>query len=1252
MIFFGETEEEIIGRIDNSNRSGLFPVLNRGVWHSGIHVFYPEKDTVIKNPVSGKFVAGNFDDSKFWRYMVIKNVIELPDKEEKAIECYNVYSHLGASEELNDFMKEIGSESEIRLTAENLEKVKKMPFYIKAYINLPENTCTDEKNYSIITVDGKEESGYGIFNCKLKKCDIDVFANGEKIGTVNEDNVKKMKYENYENGKYLFSTNGGNIQLESVEGYLKVEDWMVVNDFGNINLLGGTNTDRKDSPEGFVLWQKVGEVCSEMPDEVMFVVSKNEIESFETDNMDISEDELGRLKETIRNVTSNGEEKIVCVPESTEVLFLPDYANMINPSREETFYRIVDENTNSVKVCKVDDNIIEVLKKLYFEYNTIDIVLSPLKRVFDDICEKFNCELIINLKEFIFRSKSEEKEIRRIVNKNNLKCIKYRPLNFSEKYGNFFNAVRLLDGQGNAIGKRQGIANKNFVYVKLHCFEDSKYTISVNEEDLTKDVLNISDKNPLNYYYFQSTQVFQKDDAMADGVYGLPKTETSGKAEGEVEITNIDFLIRQLTEEDNKEKEYLWIPTKAGYIYTLKKNIKVLKIQKKIPQEGEKIEIGETIGWAQSRNKINRNETPAGDYPYYLDYGLFFTEDIRKKKVYLKKVKITGKKEYKKQKLEIETNGTNVFFIPPGATVDCKKIEGHEEYVKIERMTFRVCVYPSHLTDNKLKSDSNIFLYNMKIPISKGKYRDENNSESIKNLVDWYLENHFSDEFKEKAEDSDSNEYYYMDVTKECDSIVRLDDIGTERSNEKGFIQEYYVKDVQYESCSVQDDMEYSEYRDFPLQEEYIDGNTYVRFPKPYDGGYLYVPKDSMEIEIKETLQDILGMTDFNCGTDGMFSRCSPVDRLYFEDGELENCKSVLREQLKNVELDEHISEEEGVFFNFNAGGGEESNSVYSRIYNGYLRRIICKHPIEWDNSENQLTNKAAKYIFERGFDESKDCDIYSELKETQSIGNRENLFYFMSPFYFYNKMIELGLMEYNPYEGMTYKEVYGETEQTELPKIKGENFTEPPYFKIVDTPGFAPVYDENHPNKRPNINGYAPVTGFFNENYLEVERESGNTYREDGYTVFNHGGVDFRGRIGIEIKSLIYGTVLAYGKYSTYGRTIFVCNRERTGVYLLAHLKDFNDVVLNKEEICPGDVVGWVGTSGSADSSGNVDGRYDAHLHVSYFNIGGVMSEDKIKSEIVKKTGDVIEQREFYANMSERNPFYHESKKKPNVKE
>ena len=321
------------------------------------------------------------------------------------------------------------------------------------------------------------------------------------------------------------------------------------------------------------------------------------------------------------------------------------------------------------------------------------------------------------------------------------------------------------------------------------------------------------------------------------------------------------------------------------------------------------------------------------------------------------------------------------------------------------------------------------------------------------------------------------------------------------------------------------------------------------------------------------------------------------------------------------------------------------------------LRRSIIIKPLEFDCEKigDDYIDRLKKFGIAVSQCEKRNAiyDIYGKLKkETVDFKNRENRFCFYHPVTFIDHVKNNVLFEYNPYKGKTYREVYGETEEKEFPKINGDNFTETEDFKIVDTPGFAPVYDENHPNKGPNINGYAPVTGFFNEDYLEVKRENGNTYREDGHKVFNHGGVDFRGRIGIEIKSLIYGTVLAYGKDESYGRAIYVCNRERTGVYLLAHLKDFNDVVLNKEEICPGDVVGWVGTSGSADSSGNVDGRYDAHLHVSYFNIGGVMSEKEITSKIVKKTDDIIERGDYYKNMSERNPFYHESKKKPNVKE
>ena len=317
-----------------------------------------------------------------------------------------------------------------------------------------------------------------------------------------------------------------------------------------------------------------------------------------------------------------------------------------------------------------------------------------------------------------------------------------------------------------------------------------------------------------------------------------------------------------------------------------------------------------------------------------------------------------------------------------------------------------------------------------------------------------------------------------------------------------------------------------------------------------------------------------------------------------------------------------------------------------------YIRNCMIQKPLEFDSEK--VNDEFINALKTAGFWAFKDerQDFWHEIKvQAEDIfGKTKNCFWFYHPVTFIDHVKNNVLFEYNPYKGKTYREVYGETEEKEFPKINGDNFTETEDFKIVDNPGFAPVYDESG-NEKKDINGYARVTGFFNEDYLDVPRGELGTYREEGYTVFNHGGVDFRGRTGTKIKSLIYGTVLAYGKYGTYGRTIFVCNRERTGVYLLAHLSDYNGDILKKVEIIPGDVVGKVGTSGSADSSGDVDGRYPAHLHVSYFKIIKEIPENKIKSEIVKKTGDVIEEREFYVNMSERNPFYHESKKKPNAK-
>ncbi len=340
----------------------------------------------------------------------------------------------------------------------------------------------------------------------------------------------------------------------------------------------------------------------------------------------------------------------------------------------------------------------------------------------------------------------------------------------------------------------------------------------------------------------------------------------------------------------------------------------------------------------------------------------------------------------------------------------------------------------------------------------------------------------------------------------------------------------------------------------------------------------------------------------------------------------------------------EEIQEEET-----NKGGLRES-----------IRRAMIIKPLEFDREKTgkdfvRRLEELGVYTYDDegdegngGKEQKKDeetDDIYGKLKkDTVDFKNMENRFCFYHPVTFIDIVKNNIRLECNPYAGKTYGEVYG---NNQFPEIAGKNITDPQGFVIVDNPGFAPVYDKQHSLEGPNINGYAPVTGFFNEDYLDVKAGNGQTYRENGYTVFNHEGVDFRGSAGTEIKSLIYGTVLAYGKYGPYGRAIFVCNRERTGVYLLAHLSDYNGDILKKVEIIPGDVVGYVGTSGDADTSGNIDGRYASHLHVSYYKIVEEMSEDDIESKIVKKTDDIIERGDYYKNMSERNPFHHESKRK-----
>lgn len=115
----------------------------------------------------------------------------------------------------------------------------------------------------------------------------------------------------------------------------------------------------------------------------------------------------------------------------------------------------------------------------------------------------------------------------------------------------------------------------------------------------------------------------------------------------------------------------------------------------------------------------------------------------------------------------------------------------------------------------------------------------------------------------------------------------------------------------------------------------------------------------------------------------------------------------------------------------------------------------------------------------------------------------------------------------------------------------------------------------------------------------------------------------------------------------SPYGRTVFVSNKDNTGIFLLGHLKEYNKGILDTGKVAPGDTVGKVGTSGPSDTEGNIDGKYPSHLHVSYFKI-----ENHFVVSPVKTTADgKVQKNKEYENLRTRNPFDYTSVKTPSEK-
>lgn len=147
---FFDMEEDDLYKSMGDRTDGCYPISDEGIWHAGIHVYFTDADTPVKNPIEGKVVASCFDDEKSWNYVVTENEINLPSKKKdvkSGYHCYNLISNLRSK--ILPFSE---------LSCDDLKKIQPLPFYIEVKTQLPDVGVIDERNFKIveISIDGKK----------------------------------------------------------------------------------------------------------------------------------------------------------------------------------------------------------------------------------------------------------------------------------------------------------------------------------------------------------------------------------------------------------------------------------------------------------------------------------------------------------------------------------------------------------------------------------------------------------------------------------------------------------------------------------------------------------------------------------------------------------------------------------------------------------------------------------------------------------------------------------------------------------------------------------------------------------------------------------------------------------------------------------------------------------------------------------------------------------------------------------------
>lgn len=1212
--YFGNEGTDLLSKL--SSVTGYYPITNKGLLHSGIHITHSDS-TLITNPVEGTIVACSTDPEKDDSYFVVKNNITIPvsSKENKSIPYYSIISHLqsysnySAIVEHNKNLIKKASRDEINLLKKGL------PIGITAKINTSVSTC----RYMYL------------------------------------EQLKIKKYENSEIGVNLLGTKVGDLRslksqeipipvCDNTDAYIMFEEMEIKNGSKSLMTIKKGVPITVSSSTSFTVSGKSIVANKDVEKEIGYIyVDDNDYKINEFGNITV--DSLVKDKQVyfVKQSEANGVDHDAFLMEKTEEVKIK--------SSLATITHVIDDR----KKTKVRDNEYVEFKERssihpFYSGTYTDLFLRKL--FLESLLQLFSIRdriILINVSESLFFPRS----------------------NLSDTINKMMPGERKVE-----IGVDRSRDTNEYEYlleddkdrcfvVKLTCFQGALHdsivplldSISVSSRGLGPDIkltkllkrqipdyfnafkVQVANKDIWNNAYLGKKGIFQcrpylltgrdytipLDDSAKNRIFNrciiktlkgysrvisdtnvsflydsiIPRQVDDTKftqynavpldiINGDKNVTNLFDVFDQIDEIDEMhdpgEKTEIWCKLDTGYVVIPKHALEIWI--EYVPTDSLK---GKSV---YSNSYLGFPKDASSGYPF-VDWALFFTKSFFDVKPDLCTVHLPEGLECSTVSLSKKDLNKEI-YLPIITSIVTTPVGGLDSVIKLESVICSIYVYEiakksrkNQLTRDKRYCSIDLqrfFVGNMPLTVENKLFAnfasesDLNKFKSGHTFPDFPSEDQFAKvkkfyddlilsqifdkvPYKDKSNDAffeTSGSLYRFEVEITAKEIC--DAYGIQ---EPLYIDQEVTKNVTSKGGLFKVYSVEKEYTPCKLEKPFdkdkascrsIDGNTY----EIVIGNATYVIEKSvfeqhMTNDLETYFNSIITLNFPDAHGNMMLDTAMcPTDKLVCD---LPKIKPKLQAITGLVDCIEKV----------------ESNLLYKQdgYSNGleiFFKNTMSKHPLEQSKEvQDAISNADKSRLGLTAFGDTVN-DIYKDLNTIDVAVFKDNSFHFIYPPSFFDKIDESGLLSVNPYVGRTISvNKSGMILETVLEK------------DIKSNPGFAPLCGRNYWGKedekiyyQDKLLGYC--TGLFNQKR----------------TIDIHTGIDIAtGGENTDVISFIHGKVWATtwagtpDLTSSYGKVMIIKHATEDVFYLLGHLLDYCKQV--DDSVYPGDVVAITGTTGNS---------------------------------------------------------------------